>query len=238
MDSDAPEPRRYRGITAAERRAQRRARLLEAGLEVFGTEGYAGSSIRSLSAAASMNSRYFYESFTSREDLLYHVYLDIVSGIATQAAEALADEPTIEGQARSALRAGWVALTDDPRKARIVALEVVGVSDRLEQLRRDTRHALADITVTRALAVASDDIQLRLDPVLTSRFLIGGVVEVLIEWIHGDVDASVDELIEHFTRLFTAAAYAAVAGEDSVGDEGDPRTTTRSDATTGKERPE
>jgi len=211
MDSGAPEPRRYRGITAAERRAQRRARLLEAGLEVFGTEGYAGSSIRSLSAAASMNSRYFYESFASREDLLYHVYLDIVSGIATQAAEALADEQTIEGQARSALKAGWVALTDDPRKARIVALEVVGVSDRLEQLRRDTRHALADITVTRALAVARDDIQLRLDPVLTSRFLIGGVVEVLTEWIHGEVDASVDELIEHFTRLFTAAAYAAVS---------------------------
>ena len=117
------------------------------------------------------------------------MYLDIVSGIATQAAEALADEPTIEGQARSALRAGWVALTEDPRKARIVALEVVGVSDRLEQLRRDTRHALADITVTRALAVASDDIQLRLDPVLTSRFLIGGVVEVLVDWIHGEVDA-------------------------------------------------
>jgi AcrR family transcriptional regulator len=211
VDPDAQEPRRYRGITAAQRRAQRRERLLEAGLEVFGTTGYAGASVRSLSAAASLNTRYFYESFTSREDLLYHVYLGIVSDIATQAAAALAEERTVEGQARSALRAGWIALTEDPRKARIVALEVVGVSDRLEQLRRDTRHALADITVTRALAVAGDEVQLRLDPVLTSRFLIGGVVEVLVDWIHGEVDASVDELIEHFTRLFTAAAYAAVA---------------------------
>jgi AcrR family transcriptional regulator len=224
MDSGVPEPRRYRGITAAERKAQRRARLLEAGIEVFGTEGYASSSIRSLSAAASMNSRYFYESFSSKEDLLYHVYLDIVSAIAIQAADALADEKTIEGQARSALRAGWVALTEDRRRARIVALEVVGVSDRLEKLRRDTRHALADITVTRALAVADDDIHLRLDPVLTSRFLIGGVVEVLTEWIHGEVNASVDELIEHFTRLFAAAAYAAVSdptpNTTPTGDEG------------------
>ena len=178
---------------------------------MFGTEGYAGSSIRSLSAAAGVNSRYFYESFTSREDLLYHVYLDIVSVIATQAVEAVADEPTIEGQARSALRAGWMALTEDPRRARIVALEVVGVSERLERLRRDTRHALADITVTRAMAVASDDIELRLDPVLTSRFLIGGVIEVLVEWIHGEIDQPTDEVIEHFTRLFSAAAYAAVA---------------------------
>jgi AcrR family transcriptional regulator len=211
VDPAAPEPRRYRGITAAERREQRRQQLLDAGLELFGTEGYAGTSIRSLSAAASVNSRYFYESFSSREDLLYHVYLGIVSDIATKAAAALAEERTIEGQARSALKAGWIALTEDPRRARIVALEVVGVSDRLEELRRATRHALADITVTRALAVASDGVELRLDPVLTSRFLIGGVVEVLVDWIHGEVDASVDDLIEHFTRLFTAAAYAAVA---------------------------
>jgi AcrR family transcriptional regulator len=210
MEPGGPQPRRYRGITADERRAQRRQRLLDAGLELFGTEGYAGTSIRTLSGAAAMNSRYFYESFTSREDLLYHVYLGIVSDIATQAATAIAPEHTVEDQARSALRAGWLALTADPRKARIVALEVVGVSDRLEQLRRQTRHTLAEITVSRAMAVARPGIELRLDPVLTSRFLIGGVVEVLVDWMNGEVTAPVDDVIEHFTRLFTAAAYASV----------------------------
>jgi hypothetical protein len=48
--------------------------------------------------------------------------------------------------------------------------------------------------------------------VLTARFLMGGVVEVLLEWISGDLAASADEVVEHFTALFTAAAYAAVAG--------------------------
>jgi hypothetical protein len=33
----------------------------------------------------------------------------------------------------------------------------------------------------------------------------------LIDWINGDVDASVDEIVEHFTRLFTAVAIASVA---------------------------
>jgi hypothetical protein len=37
------------------------------------------------------------------------------------------------------------------------------------------------------------------------------VVEVLLEWINGDLDASADEVVEHFTALFTAAAYATVA---------------------------
>jgi AcrR family transcriptional regulator len=209
-----PSPRRYRGITAAERAAQRRARLLEAGLELFGTRGYANTSIREVSVAAGLNQRYFYESFTGREDLLYHVYLQIVTDIGVQAAEAVAAADTIEGKAYAGLRAGWILLTDDRRKARIIALEVVGVSDRIERLRRDTRHALADLTVKGALSLAGDDIELKLDPTLTARYLMGGVVETLVDWIHGDVDASVDEVLEHFTILFTAAAYAAVADEE------------------------
>jgi AcrR family transcriptional regulator len=206
--------RTYRGITPSQRQAERRARLLEAGLELFGTLGYARTSIRAVSAAASLNSRYFYESFSSREDLLYSVYEQIVVDIFTKVSEAVAGENTIEAQARAGLRAGWTAVTEDRRKARIVALEVVGVSERLERLRRETRHALAQLTADRALSLAGD-LRLRLDPVITARFLMGGIVELLADWINGDLTASTDEVVEHFTVLFTAAAYAAVADDRS-----------------------
>ena len=186
---------------------------MEAGLELFGTLGYAHTSVRAVSAAAALNSRYFYESFSSREDLLYVVYQRIVTDIFTRAAEATAREHTLEEQARAGLRAAWTAVTEDRRKARIVAIEVVGVSERLERLRRETRQALAQLTADNAMSLAgSQGITLRLDPVLTARFLMGGVVEVLLEWISGDLDASADEVVEHFTVLFTAAARAAVAG--------------------------
>jgi AcrR family transcriptional regulator len=215
MESAAQTPRRYRGVAPSERRARRREQFLEAGLELFGTRGYAGTSIRAVSAEASLNSRYFYESFTSREDLLFCVYQRILRDIASHAAEAVAAADTIEDKAREGLRVGWTTLTEDRRKARIVAFEVVGVSERLERLRRDMRHALADVTVQGALSVAPPGIELRLDPVLTARALMGGVVEVLADWIHGDVNASVDEVVEHFTQLFTAAAYAAVVPAES-----------------------
>jgi hypothetical protein len=42
---------------------------------------------------------------------------------------------------------------------------------------------------------------------------MGGVVEVLLEWINGDVSASPDEVVELFTVLFTAAAFAAIERE-------------------------
>ena len=137
---------------------------MEAGLELFGTAGYARTSIRAVSAAASLNSRYFYESFTSREDLLYAVYQRIVTDIFTRAAEAVAREHALEAQARAGLRAGWTAVTADRRKARIVAIEVVGVSERLERLRRETRHALAQLTADEGIKLAAG-VPLRLDPV-------------------------------------------------------------------------
>ncbi len=187
---------------------------MEAGLELFGTLGYAHTSVRAVSAAASLNSRYFYESFGSREDLLHAVYQRIVTDIFTRAAEATARETNLEGQARAGLRTAWTAVTEDRRKARVVAIEVVGVSERLERLRQETRQALAQLTADNAMKLAGQGIKLRLDPVLTARFLMGGVVEVLLEWINGDLDAPADEVVEHFTTLFTAAAYASVARDE------------------------
>jgi AcrR family transcriptional regulator len=206
--------RTYRGITPSQRQAERRERLMEAGLELFGTLGYARTSVRAVAAAASLNSRYFYESFSSREDLLHAIYQRIVADIFTKAAEAAVGQTTIEAQARATLRAAWTAVTDDRRKARIVAVEVVGVSERLEQLRHETRQALAQLTADNAMSLTGSGVRLRLDPVLTARFLMGGVVEVLLEWINGDLTTSTDEVVEHFTALFTAAAYASVARDD------------------------
>jgi AcrR family transcriptional regulator len=210
MESQAKAPRRYRGATPDERTAARREQLMEAGLELFGTEGFGNTSVRAVSAAASLNSRYFYESFAGREELLSAVYQRILGEIVGEVAQAVGAADSIESKARAGLRAGWTILTDDPRKARIVALEVVGVSDELEELRRQSRQTLARITTEQALSLMPADRRLVLDPALVARALMGAVVELLLGWIHGDVDHSVDEVVEHLTRLFTAAAYASV----------------------------
>ena len=48
--------------------------------------------------------------------------------------------------------------------------------------------------------------------------MMGGVVEVLLEWINGDLDVPADEVVEHFTALFTAAAHASVARDEPSAD--------------------
>jgi AcrR family transcriptional regulator len=209
-------PRRYRGLSVEERREQRRERLLAAGLELFGTQGYAGSSIRAISAAAGLNSRYFYESFGSREDLLYHVYQAAVRDVASAVVQATAKAETVEEQSRVGLRASWEVFTGDRRKARVIVLEVVGVSERLERLRRENRHAMADILMRNALSLAGEEVSLRWDPVLTSRALIGASMEILVDWIHGDVQASPAQIVEHLTGVYTAVAEASVASDEAA----------------------
>jgi hypothetical protein len=40
---------------------------------------------------------------------------------------------------------------------------------------------------------------------------MGGVVEILHDWISGDLDMPSDVVVDHFTALFAAAAAASVA---------------------------
>ena len=99
----------------------------------------------------------------------------------------------------------------------MIAVEVVGVSERLERLRRDNRHAFADIIVRNALSLAGSGVELQMDPVLTARSLMGASMEVTVDWINGELDASAEEIVDHLTRIFTAVARASVAPSQSSG---------------------
>ena len=61
--SGAALPRPYRGVSATDRRDQRRQRLIDAGLQLFGTRGIAAVGIVDVCAEAGLTKRYFYENF-------------------------------------------------------------------------------------------------------------------------------------------------------------------------------
>jgi hypothetical protein len=122
--------------------------------------------------------------------VLYHVYAETIRDVATEVIEVTAKAETIEDQARAGLRAAWTAFTEDPRKAKVIFLEVVGVSERLERLRRDNMHAFADLLVQNSRLITGGALPLRLDPVLTARSLMGAVVDTQVDWINGDVQTS------------------------------------------------
>jgi len=70
--------RDYDGKTAAERIAERRERLIDAGVELFGERGYAATSIRSVLQQSGLRDRYFGESFADLDSLLAAVYSRLI----------------------------------------------------------------------------------------------------------------------------------------------------------------
>lgn len=132
--------------------AQRRTRLIDAALELFGTQGYASTPIERLCTVANVSTRSFYEDMGSREVLLIAL-VERVSAVAL--AEAMASLTRNRGASLSvrvidAFRAYLAVTCADHRSARVLYVEVVGVSPVVEQWRREQRRVLAGLLIGEA----------------------------------------------------------------------------------------
>jgi AcrR family transcriptional regulator len=199
--------RTWRGQTIEERQADRRERLIEAGIELFGTRGYASTPVKAICDEAGLTERYFYEAFEDREDLLATIFELLVADCAQATLEAIegsGDE--LAASMRAGLSAFAYQLTRDPRRARIQEIEVVGVSPAMEQKRRESIHAFAGILAdrTRELGGKEQIGPLRLDVIALG--LVGSVNEQLIDFVLGHLDISLEDLIENQITAFTAVA--------------------------------
>lgn len=135
--------RRYGGETVEERAARRRRQLLDAGLALFGSTGYRTATVRQICAQAKVADRNFYDEFDGLEDLLLAVYAECTDRLeaATLAAVATVDPADVLAMSQVGLEAFLQVVEEDPRLARIVWFEVLGVSPRVEStyLARMTR---------------------------------------------------------------------------------------------------
>lgn len=126
--------RAYRGASPHQRVEQRRARLVDAGVDIFGTIGYRAATIDHICARAGLSKRYFYESFPDSEALLLACYERCVNEFHDAMVIAVTEAPeTIEAQLRAALFGYFSAIDADQRGARITLLEVLGVSTTVDE---------------------------------------------------------------------------------------------------------
>jgi AcrR family transcriptional regulator len=195
-----------RGRTAEERRQDRREALLAAGLDLFGTKGYAATSVEEVCRHAYVTTRNFYAEFANREALLVAVGERIAGDVYLAAADVGDEFPEGPDQFRRLTRAYVAnlvrAVTSDPRVARIAFVEFVGVSSDHEATRRQSRRAyavaLADglAPVLRGWGLAE---RLRQPFILA---MVGGIDELIADWVlHPDARTTVDELVDTITEF-------------------------------------
>ncbi len=204
----APVERRHGGLTRSERDARRRRRLLDAGLEVFGTTGYASSTITGICREAHVTARNFYDHFASREDLLMAVGDDVVAGVRRAVSEALAEpRPDPVDQVRAGLTAFAHALAADPRRLRVNFLELVGASPRVEAHRQQGARWFSDLLLAGAQHYQATGALPERDLGLTVPALAGAVQGALVDWAGRDAGERppVDAVVEELVRLHVLA---------------------------------
>lgn len=190
-----------------ERDRLRREHLLDAGLEAFGTVGYAASAIESICADAHVGTRSFYRYFSSKEDLLKAVYDRQIGAVGSALTEALAKHPDdLSRRVRAGVDAFIEATTRDERAARVQLLEVVGVSDRLEAHRRDVLRAFAVLIEQEYADLRRRGLTTSIVPAVLCMALVGGSNEVMVDWIHSDPRRQLADVAEALVQMHLSVA--------------------------------
>lgn len=185
----APAGRPYGGQRAEDRVAERRARLVEAGIESFGTRGYHGTTVRGVCAAAGLTDRYFYESFDSLEALLGAVYRTLMERLRERLLRAQRRAAAHGPRRQAAAGFGaWFDAVRDTRFARIVLHEVLGVSREIDALYEDCTREFAELTAAplqAALGASAGAASSGQQRALVGRALVGAAIQVAAMWVNG-----------------------------------------------------
>jgi AcrR family transcriptional regulator len=204
--------RLYAGQTAATRDADRRARLLAAALQAFGTRGYFATAIEDLCAEAHIGTRSFYVFFATKEDLLLALYDELTDEVRAAVRGALERAPLEHAaSARAGLMAFTGALLEDERKARVVIDGLIGVSPRCERRRREELRAFAAVIAQQRAKVGGPPMgEVELHVLMTA--LVGATIEVLVDWLRdrrGPLEPVVDQLVNLYVAPLTPRWAAA-----------------------------
>jgi AcrR family transcriptional regulator len=194
--------RPYGGVGAADRLATRRASLLEAGLDLLGGEQSVELTVRAICRQAGLAARYFYESFTDKDEFVAAVFDRVIAELAatTQAAvtAAPADEQTRAGMANIVR-----TIAGDPRVGRLLfsaqPANAVLVRKRVESSALFAM--LSGRHVENALRVPEND---RIKA--AAHFVVGGVGQTIGAWLAGDVRLRPEQLVDQLASLLDELA--------------------------------
>jgi AcrR family transcriptional regulator len=198
----------YRGVSADDRREQRRTLLVETALDCLHADGVAGVSVRSVCARARLTPRYFYESFDDLDQLLLATVDAVADEVAACALAALDAQPDdLAAQVRAAIDAGYAVVATDPRKATALLVAASGHGP-LRQRRHEIITHFADLVIDRLPLLNALGLAERRQARATALFLMGGATEVIESVLSGRLRMSRARLVDQLTAMWLGALGA------------------------------
>ncbi|KAA2256717.1 helix-turn-helix transcriptional regulator [Solihabitans fulvus] len=201
----------YRGVPAAQRRAERRQRLLDAALDLFTDRGYNSTRIEQLCARAGVSTRNFYEEFANKEAVLLALHELSNAAALAEATAALHAVPDNDLLVRidTLLAAFLRSITADPRQPRLNYVEAVGTSPAMEQQHREWVARWTRLIEDEVGGAADRGLAPARDYHLTAIALVGATTELLRDWQAQPEPGPVADIIAEVRRIAVAAITVA-----------------------------
>jgi len=206
--SSPPGNRLFRGLSADERRSQRREQLIEAGLRTFGARGFHEVGVRDICAEARLTERYFYESFPNREALFLAVYERGVDRVREMVMAALQGLPPGE-MPRAGLRAFLSLLRDEPLWPRIILIDVLTIGADVGAQSILATQAFADLIGGIVAAFYADQ---SLDPRLVASGLVGSTIFLTMRWASNGFQEPLEYMLDHCVVFYDALRASNALG--------------------------
>lgn len=194
-----PSSRKWRGLPADQRREQRRARLIDAAIEVYGERGFRHAPVKAVCDAAGLTERYFYESFANSEAMLLAAASTAIERLFEDLRSVSAD--AAPGRRLPTMLARYYTiLRERPALARTFLVELRGISTDVDRYLETAVESFADLIILSfgAGATAVDR--------LVAIGAVGAVVQIAVKWIATGYAAPLEEVAAAAYRVCSAAA--------------------------------
>ena len=194
--------RQYRGLSAADRQAERREKLIESGTELFGTVGVGKTSIRAVLRHSGVGERYFRESFDSIDDLLATVQARIHERVVVKTFEAVqAAGDDYHTRIHVGLTTFLDALTSDPRWLRIKVHEIAGPTGGIQELGGPNSMLGTFASFLASEGPAEAALARGLNPYALGLACAAGIQRVMLSWAIGELEMTYEELHLHCSTV-------------------------------------
>jgi AcrR family transcriptional regulator len=186
---------RWSGVPLPDRQALRRDELIAAGVTLLGSAGGPALTVRAVCRDAGLTERYFYESFSDRDEFVRAVYDDVCNRAMTALMSA--------GTPREAVERFVALMVDDPVRGRVLLLapqvEAVLIHSGAEWM-----PSFIELLQGKLTAIS--------DPVLQNMMatgLIGALTALFTAYLDGRLAASREQFIDYCVDLLLtrAASY-------------------------------
>ena len=183
---------RWSGVPLQDRQALRRDALVFAGVDVLGGDDGSALTVRAVCRAAGLTERYFYESFSDRDDFVRAVYDHVCSTAMTTLTSATTPRDAVER---------FVALmVDDPVRGRVLLI-APGREPVLTKSGAEWMPSFIDLLQRKLTQITDQATQ-----AMVATGLVGALTALFTAYLEGRLAASREQFIDYCVDMLLSRA--------------------------------